>query len=180
VLLDEVEKAHPEVFNTLLQLMDDGRLTDGRGRTVDFSNVVLIMTSNLGSESIDPSLPDEVVAERVMAVVRTHFRPEFLNRIDDAVVFRRLTVEQLAEIVDIQVGLLGRRLADRRIDLEVSPGARTWLAEHGHDPVYGARPLKRLIRKEIEDRLAVEILEGRVGPGDTVKVGVSEGELVVG
>ena len=180
VLLDEVEKAHPEVFNTLLQLLDDGRLTDGHGRTVDFANVVLIMTSNLGSESIDPSLPDEVVAERVMAVVRTHFRPEFLNRIDDAVVFRRLTVEQLAEIVDILVGLLGRRLADRRIDLEVSPGARTWLAEHGHDPVYGARPLKRLIRKEIEDRLAVEILEGRVGPGDTVKVGVSEGELVVG
>ncbi|OFW66831.1 MAG: ATP-dependent chaperone ClpB [Actinobacteria bacterium RBG_16_68_21] len=180
VLLDEVEKAHPEVFNTLLQLLDDGRLTDGQGRTVDYSNVVLIMTSNLGSEAIDPSLPDEVVAERVMTVVRAHFRPEFLNRIDDSVVFRRLTVEQLAQIVDIQIGLLRKRLTDRRIELEVSPEARSWLAEHGHDPVYGARPLKRLIRKEIEDRLAVAILEGRVAGGDTVSVGVRDGELVVG
>ena len=180
VLLDEVEKAHPEVFNTLLQLMDDGRLTDGHGRTVDFSNVVLIMTSNLGSESIDPGLPDEVVTERVMAAVRSHFRPEFVNRLDDTVVFHRLTVEQLGRIVEIQVGLLRTRLADRRIDLEVSPGARDWLAEHGHDPVYGARPLKRLIRKEIEDRLAVEILEGRVGAGDVVRVGVEDGDLKVG
>jgi ATP-dependent Clp protease ATP-binding subunit ClpB len=179
VLLDEVEKAHPEVFNTLLQLLDDGRLTDGQGRTVDFSNVVLIMTSNLGSEQIDPGLPDDVVAERVMTVVRGHFRPEFLNRIDDAVVFRRLTVEQLAQIVDIQIDLLRKRLADRRISLEVSPEARAWLAEHGHDPVYGARPLKRLIRKEIEDRLATAILEGRIGASDTVRVAVGDDGLDV-
>ena len=177
VLLDEVEKAHPEVFNTLLQLLDDGRLTDGQGRTVDFSNVVLIMTSNLGSETIEPSLPDEVVTERVMEVVRRHFRPEFLNRIDDAVVFHRLTVAHLERIVDIQVGRLRRRLADRRIELEVSAEAKAWLASHGHDPVYGARPLQRLIRKEIEDRLAVEMLEGRITAGDTAHVTV-EGEAL--
>jgi ATP-dependent Clp protease ATP-binding subunit ClpB len=180
VLLDEVEKAHPEVFNTLLQLLDDGRLTDGQGRTVDFSNAVLVMTSNLGSEQIDPDLPDEEVRDRVMGVVRSHFRPEFLNRLDDVIVFHRLTMDQLGEIVEIQLAALRRRLTDRRIDLAVTPAARSWLAEHGYDPTYGARPLKRLIRKEIEDRLAVEILEGRVESGTTITVDVAGDGLKVG
>jgi ATP-dependent Clp protease ATP-binding subunit ClpB len=180
ILLDEVEKAHPEVFNTLLQLLDDGRLTDGQGRTVDFSNAVLVMTSNLGSELIDPDLPDEVVHDRVMGVVRSHFRPEFLNRLDDVIVFHRLTMDQLGQIVEIQLDALRGRLTDRRIELEVSPEARTWLAEHGYDPTYGARPLKRLIRKAIEDQLALEILEGRVESGDTVTVAVGAGGLEIG
>jgi ATP-dependent Clp protease ATP-binding subunit ClpB len=170
VLLDEIEKAHPEVFNTLLQLLDDGRLTDGHGRTVDFSNTVVVMTSNLGSELIDPGLSDETVTERVMEVVKSGFRPEFLNRIDETVVFKRLTIEQLGEIVDIQLAALRRRLADRRLDLAVSDDAREWLATEGHDPVYGARPLQRLIRTEIEDALALALLEGKFSDGDTVTV----------
>jgi ATP-dependent Clp protease ATP-binding subunit ClpB len=179
VLLDEVEKAHPDVFNTLLQLLDDGRLTDGQGRTVDFSNVVLIMTSNLGSELIEPGLDDDAIRERVMSVVRRHFRPEFLNRVDDAIVFRRLTTDDLTRIVGIQIDGLARRLADRRIDLTVTDEATRWLAEHGYDPDYGARPLRRLIRREIEDRLALELLEGRVTAGTTVKVDATDDGLVV-
>jgi ATP-dependent Clp protease ATP-binding subunit ClpB len=179
VLLDEIEKAHADVFNTLLQVLDDGRLTDGQGRTVDFSNAVIVMTSNLGSERIEPDLPDEVVSQRVMDVVRGHFRPEFLNRIDEVVVFRRLTTDELAEIVDIQVGRLAARLMDRRITLDVTGDARSWLAEHGYDPVYGARPLQRLIRKQIEDPLAIALLEGRFGDGDTVAVTVSGDELTL-
>jgi ATP-dependent Clp protease ATP-binding subunit ClpB len=179
VLLDEVEKAHPDVFNTLLQLLDDGRLTDGHGRTVDFSNVVLIMTSNLGSELIESGLDDEAIRDRVMGVVRRHFRPEFLNRIDDAIVFRRLTGDDLARIVEIQLERLRRRLAERRIELEVGEAATAWLAEHGYDPDFGARPLRRLIRREIEDRLALELLEGRVGAGSTVKVVLGDDGLVV-
>jgi ATP-dependent Clp protease ATP-binding subunit ClpB len=170
VLLDEVEKAHPDVFNALLQVLDDGRLTDGHGRTVDFSNAVLVMTSNLGSELIDPGLSDMVISERVMGVVRIHFRPEFLNRVDEIVVFARLTREQLAEIVTIQIERLRRRLAGRRVDLALTPAAIAWLADHGYDPTYGARPLQRLIRKEVEDPLAIAILEGRFGEGDTVTV----------
>jgi ATP-dependent Clp protease ATP-binding subunit ClpB len=177
ILLDEVEKAHPDVFNTLLQLMDDGRLTDGQGRTVDFTNAVLIMTSNLGSEFIDPDLPDATVAERVMNVVRGHFRPEFLNRVDDIVVFSRLSKDDLRQIVDIQFALLSRRLASRRIDLELSGEAARWLAEHGYDPSFGARPLKRLMQKEIADKLALQLLEGRFSDGDTVKVTV-EGDTL--
>ena len=180
VLFDEVEKAHPDVFNALLQVLDDGRLTDGHGRTVDFSNAVLVMTSNLGSELIDPGLPDEAISQRVMGVVRSHFRPEFLNRVDEIVVFQRLTVEQLAEIVGIQVERLRRRLAGRRVDLVLTDAAGSWLAEHGYDPTYGARPLQRLIRKEIEDPLAVALLEGRFGDGDTITVDVSEDRLVLG
>ena len=180
ILLDEVEKAHPEVFNTLLQLLDDGRLTDGQGRTVDFSNAVLVMTSNLGSELIDPDLGDDVVRERVMDVVRSHFRPEFLNRLDDVIVFHRLTMDQLSRIVDLQLDALRQRLTDRRIDIDVTPEARSWLAEHGYDPTYGARPLKRLVRKAIEDQLALEILEGRVEDGSTVNVDVKGDGLVVG
>ena len=177
ILLDEVETAHPDVFNTLLQLMDDGRLTDGQGRTVDFTNTVLIMTSNLGSEFINPELPDETVEERVMSVVRGHFRPEFLNRVDDIVVFTRLSKDDLRQIVDIQFATLGQRLAARRIKLRLSEEAATWLSEHGYDPNFGARPLKRLMQKEIADKLALQLLEGYFADGDTVQVGV-EGDTL--
>jgi ATP-dependent Clp protease ATP-binding subunit ClpB len=177
ILLDEIEKAHPDVFNTLLQLMDDGRLTDGQGRTVDFTNAVLIMTSNLGSEFIDPDLPDETVEDRVMTVVRNHFRPEFLNRVDDIVVFSRLTREDLRQIVDIQFDILSKRLASRRIELRLSDDAATWLAEHGYDASFGARPLKRLMQTEIADKLALELLAGRFSDGDTVDVVVDGDEL---
>ncbi len=177
ILLDEVEKAHPDVFNTLLQLMDDGRLTDGQGRTIDFTNTVLIMTSNLGSEFIDPDLPEESVAERVMKVVRGHFRPEFLNRVDDIVVFSRLSKADLRQIVDIQFAILGGRLAARRMELQLADDAAAWLAEHGYDPSFGARPLKRLMQKEIADKLALELLEGRFADGDTIRV-VVEGDQI--
>jgi ATP-dependent Clp protease ATP-binding subunit ClpB len=172
VLLDEVEKAHPEVFNVLLQLLDDGRLTDGQGRTVDFSNTVLIMTSNLGSERIQPDLSDEVVTERVMEVVRASFRPELLNRVDEILVFHRLRPSDMRHIVEIQLGHLRDRLAGRRIGLDVSDGALDWLATQGFDPAYGARPLKRLIQKELGDRLAMAVLEGRIGEDDIASVTV--------
>ncbi len=178
ILLDEVEKAHHDVFNVLLQVLDDGRLTDGQGRTVDFTNTVLIMTSNLGSEFIQPDLPDEVVEERVMNAVRAHFRPEFLNRVDDIIVFRRLTPEELRQIVEIQLGRLRRRLEERRIGLEVTTAAMDLLAEWGYDPVYGARPLKRVIQKKLEDPLAEMLLAGTFGEGDTVHVDAKDGELV--
>jgi len=179
VLLDEVEKAHPEVFNVLLQLLDDGRLTDGQGRTVDFSNVVLIMTSNLGSELIEPDLSKEVVEERVLGAVRDSFRPEFLNRIDDIVVFDRLSREDLREIVEIQFGWLKQRLDTRRIDLAVTSEALDLLAERGYDPVYGARPLKRVIQKDLADPIATAILEGRYGDGDTIKLTVKDEALAL-
>jgi ATP-dependent Clp protease ATP-binding subunit ClpB len=163
VLLDEVEKAHPDVFNVLLQVLDDGRLTDGQGRTVDFRNVVVIMTSNLGSTHIlDASMAPDALHERVMADVRGHFRPEFLNRIDEVVIFDRLAAEQLRSIADIQLDRLRARLAERDLALEVSDAALDWLAERGFDPVYGARPLKRVIRKELEDQLAKAMLTGEV------------------
>ena len=177
ILLDEVEKAHPDVFNTLLQLMDDGRLTDGQGRTVDFTNTVLIMTSNLGSEFIDPDLPDATVEERVLNVVRGHFRPEFLNRVDDIVVFSRLSKEDLREIVDIQFAILGKRLASRRMELKLSDEAASWLSEYGYDPSFGARPLKRLMQKEIADQLALQLLEGRFSDGGTINVVVDNDQL---
>jgi ATP-dependent Clp protease ATP-binding subunit ClpB len=177
ILLDEIEKAHPDVFNTLLQLLDDGRLTDGQGRTVDFTNSVLIMTSNLGSEFIDPDLPDDAVSDRVMKVVRGHFRPEFLNRIDDLVVFHRLTKEHLRKILELQFAELQRRLADRRISLELTEDAAAWLAEHGYDATYGARPLKRLLQKAVADPLALELLGGAYTDGDTVRIVVDGSEL---
>jgi ATP-dependent Clp protease ATP-binding subunit ClpB len=180
VLLDEVEKAHPEVFNVLLQLLDDGRLTDGHGRTVDFTNVVLIMTSNLGSQFIDPDLPSEVVEERVLGAVRDAFRPEFLNRIDDVIVFDKLSREDLRQIVDIQMASLRERLERRRIDLAVTDDALDLLAERGYDPVYGARPLKRVLQKDLADPIATALLEGRFREGDTVKVMAEDGELVLG
>jgi ATP-dependent Clp protease ATP-binding subunit ClpB len=171
ILLDEVEKAHPDVFNVLLQLLDDGRLTDGHGRTVDFRNAVVIMTSNLGSQHIlDVTLAPQDLRDRVMVDVRSHFKPEFLNRIDDIVIFDRLSKEQLTTIVEIQLDRLRQRLADRDITLELTDAARVWLADRGYDPVYGARPLKRLIRSEIENRLASAMLSGAVVDGATVTV----------
>jgi ATP-dependent Clp protease ATP-binding subunit ClpB len=177
VLLDEVEKAASEVFNVLLQLLDDGRLTDGHGRTVDFTNSVLIMTSNLGSEHIQPDLPAEVVETRVLEAVRNHFRPEFLNRIDDVIVFDRLTRDDLRKIVDIQLSDLRRRLEARRVDLVVSDAALDMLADRGYDPVYGARPLKRLLQTGVADPLAKGLLEGTFSDGDTIKADVDDGEL---
>ena len=173
VLLDEVEKAHPETFDILLQVLDDGRLTDGQGRTVDFRNVILVMTSNLGSQFlVDPLLDPATKREAVMGAVRSAFKPEFLNRLDEVVIFEALTREELATIVDLQVRALANRLTDRRISVEVSPEARAWLAAEGYDPAYGARPLKRLIQREIGDRLATAILSGTVRDGSTVTVGL--------
>ncbi|WP_288785726.1 ATP-dependent Clp protease ATP-binding subunit [uncultured Microbacterium sp.] len=173
VLLDEVEKAHPEVFDILLQVLDDGRLTDGQGRTVDFTNTILILTSNLGSPIlIDPTLTVEEKREQVMALVRTAFRPEFLNRLDDIVMFTALSEDDLAQIVELSVDALQRRLKDRRLTLSVTPDARAWLAERGYDPIFGARPLRRLIQSEIQDRLAMALLSGGVRDGDIVRVDV--------
>ncbi|MCT2084749.1 AAA family ATPase [Microbacterium enclense] len=181
VLLDEVEKAHPEVFDILLQVMDDGRLTDGQGRTVDFTNVILILTSNLGSPIlIDPTLSIETKREQVQALVRQAFKPEFVNRLDDIVIFQALTQDDLAQIVELAVDALHKRLRERRLTLAVTPDARSWLAERGYDPVYGARPLRRLIQSEMQDRLAMAILAGGVHDGDVVKVDVaSDGESLV-
>jgi ATP-dependent Clp protease ATP-binding subunit ClpB len=177
VLLDEVEKAHPDVFDTLLQVLDDGRLTDGQGRTVDFRNAILVLTSNLGSSVIsDFTLSEEERREEVMATVRAHFKPEFLNRLDDIVVFHALTPQDLAAIVDIQLGRLRNRLADRRLTLEVTDDAVHWLGERGYDPIYGARPLRRLVQSAIGDSLAKELLAGEIVDGDTVVVEVSDGK----
>ena len=171
VLLDEVEKAHPEVFDILLQVLDDGRLTDGQGRTVDFRNTILILTSNLGSQYIaDPALNDEAKRVAVMKVVQATFKPEFLNRLDDVILFDSLNTEELSRIVDLQVARLGKRLADRRLSLQVTPGAREWLAMTGFDPVYGARPLRRLIQSAIGDQLARALLSGQIIDGDRVEV----------
>jgi ATP-dependent Clp protease ATP-binding subunit ClpB len=170
ILLDEVEKAHPDVFDILLAVLDDGRLTDGQGRTVDFRNALLILTSNLGSASFMADLPDEMKRDAVMAAVRDHFKPEFLNRLDDIVVFDSLTTEDLTRIVDIQVDALSKRLASRRLTLEVTGAAREWLALNGFDPLYGARPLRRLVQTSIGDTLAKALLSGEVRDGQTVKV----------
>jgi ATP-dependent Clp protease ATP-binding subunit ClpB len=175
VLLDEVEKAHPEVFDVLLQVLDDGRLTDGQGRTVDFRNAILILTSNLGSAYLaDQALDETAKREAVLGVVRTSFKPEFLNRLDEIVVFDPLGAEELAQIVDLQVDRLAERLAERRMVLDVSDAAREWLALTGFDPVYGARPLKRLVQAAIGDSLAKSILAGEVRDGDTVVVDLAE------
>ena len=175
ILLDEVEKAHPEVFDLLLQVLDDGRLTDGQGRTVDFRNTILILTSNLGSSYlIEEGVPWEQKVDSVREEVRRAFKPEFVNRLDDIVVFSTLTAEDLGQIVEITVDRLQSRLSDRRLDLAVTPEARLWLADNGYDPVYGARPLRRLMQKEIDDRLAKALLAGDIHDGDTVKVDIAD------
>jgi ATP-dependent Clp protease ATP-binding subunit ClpB len=180
VLLDEVEKAHPDVFDVLLQVLDDGRLTDGQGRTVDFRNTILLLTSNIGSAFInDPALDDAAKREAALGAARAHFKPEFLNRLDDIVVFHSLGTEQLGVIVDIQVARLASRLADRRLTLDVTAAAREWLALSGFDPVYGARPLRRLIQSAIGDQLAKALLSGEIRDGDTVVVDVDGDALSV-
>ena len=183
VLLDEVEKAHPEIFNILLQVLDDGRLTDGQGRTVDFRNVILILTSNIGSQFItDPTMDEDSRREQVLAQVRLVFKPEFLNRLDDIVVFDQLSRDDLARIVTINLARLNQRLADRRITVEVTDKAQEWLADRGFDPVYGARPLRRLIQTSLEDQLAKAVLAGQVADGQTVTFDVNDwgDELVLG
>lgn len=171
ILLDEVEKAHPETFDILLQVLDDGRLTDGQGRTVDFRNVILVMTSNLGSQFlVDPTLEPTARKDAVMGMVRAAFKPEFLNRLDEIVIFDPLSTGDLTHIVDLQVQQLAARLRDRRITLQVTPAAREWLALTGYDPAYGARPLRRLVQREIGDRLARALLSGEVRDGATAIV----------
>ncbi len=182
ILFDEVEKAHPDVFNVLLQVLDDGVLTDGQGRTVDFKQTLIILTSNLGSQALSalPEGEDSSAAKaEVMEAVRAHFRPEFLNRLDEIIIFDRLTREDMAGIVDIQLGLLAKRLAKRNITLEVDDAARAWLADKGYDPVFGARPLKRVIQHELQDELAELILAGEIMDGDTVMIGAGEGRLLI-
>jgi ATP-dependent Clp protease ATP-binding subunit ClpB len=171
VLLDEVEKAHPEVFDVLLQVLDDGRLTDGQGRTVDFRNTILILTSNLGSTFIaDPALDERARRDAVMAAVRAAFKPEFLNRLDDVIVFDSLSTDELTRIVDLQIDRLAKRLGGRRLVLSVTPAAKEWLALTGFDPVYGARPLRRLVQSAIGDKLARALLSGTITDGDEVLV----------
>ena len=182
VLFDEIEKAHPDVFNVLLQVLDDGRLTDGQGRTVDFKNTLIVMTSNIGSEYLaNQKEGEDTDAARpyVMAELRAKFRPEFLNRVDDIILFHRLRRDQMVSIVDIQIGRLQRLLADRKLKLELDDAARTWLANRGYDPTYGARPLKRVIQKSVQDPLAEQILAGRIRDGDTVRITVRGGNLAI-
>ncbi|MEN3306640.1 MAG: ATP-dependent Clp protease ATP-binding subunit ClpB, partial [Micromonosporaceae bacterium] len=177
VLLGEVETAHPDVFDVLLAVLDDGRLTDGQGRTVDFRNTILVLTSNIGSHALaDPMLSEDQKREAVLATVRSHFKPEFLNRLDDIVVFQSLTNLELKSIVDIQLNRLAKRLAERRLSLEVTEPAKEWLASYGYDPIYGARPLRRLVQSAIGDRLAKALLAGQVRDGTRVFVDINEGK----
>jgi ATP-dependent Clp protease ATP-binding subunit ClpB len=182
ILFDEVEKAHPDVFNVLLQVLDDGRLTDGQGRTVDFRNTLIVLTSNLGGEIL-ASLPDgketASVRDEVIELVRAAFRPEFLNRLDEILLFRRLSRQDMARIVDIQLARLQKLLSDRKIALKLDEGDRRWLADQGYDPVYGARPLKRVIQRELQNPLTGLILEGRIVDGETVKVTTGECGLAI-
>ena len=183
VLFDEVEKAHPDVFNVLLQVLDDGRLTDGQGRTVDFRNTLLIMTSNLGSEFLAAQADGDEVEEvrgEVMDVVRRHFRPEFLNRVDEIILFKRLGRAEMANIVGIQLQRVEKMLADRRISITLDPAARHWLAERGYDPVYGARPLKRVIQKDLVDPIARKLLAGDLMDGSVIDVTAGADGLEIG
>jgi len=182
VLFDEVEKAHGDVFNVLLQVLDDGRLTDGQGRTVDFTNTLIVLTSNLGSQYIAALRDDQSVEEaepQVMEIVRGHFRPEFLNRLDEIVLFHRLGQSHMAPIVDIQVERVQKLLKDRKVVLHLTDAARNWLGRVGYDPVYGARPLRRAVQKYLQDPLAELILKGEVPDGSTVNVDEGEGGLVL-
>jgi len=183
ILFDEVEKAHPEVFNVLLQVLDDGILTDGQGRTVDFKQTIIVLTSNLGSQALSqlPEGSDPSAAKRdVMEAVRAHFRPEFLNRLDDMIVFDRLSRDDMGGIVSIQLARLEKRLAARKIRLELDEAARKWLADEGYDPVFGARPLKRVIQRALQDPLAEMILAGDVMDGATIPVSAGADGLIVG
>ena len=185
ILLDEVEKAHSDVFNVLLQVLDDGRLTDGHGRTVDFRNTVIVMTSNLGSQFIQEMSSDSEehytqMKASVMGVVQAHFRPEFINRLDEIVVFRSLDKSQIRKIARIQTEYLAKRLAERQLKLQITDQAIDLLGDVGFDPVYGARPLKRAVQQQLENPLARQILEGRFQPGDTVRVDARGGQLVFG
>ena len=183
ILFDEIEKAHPDVFNVLLQVLDDGRLTDGQGRTVDFKNTLIILTSNLGSEYLAGLKEGEdsgVVRDQVMAVVRQAFRPEFLNRLDEVILFHRLSRKHMTGIVEIQLRRLQALLADRKLELKLDGKAEEWLAESGYDPVYGARPLKRVIQRELQNPLATMILEGRFKPGEIITVSADKSGLTIG
>jgi ATP-dependent Clp protease ATP-binding subunit ClpB len=183
VLLDEVEKAHPDVFNVLLQVLDDGRLTDGQGRTVDFKNTLIILTSNLGSEylaGLKDSEDSGKVRDQVMMVVRQAFRPEFLNRLDEIILFHRLSRQNMTGIVEIQLQRLQELLADRKLEIELDAKAKEWLADAGYDPVYGARPLRRVIQRELQNPLATLILEGRFKPGEIIKVSAGKDGLTIG
>jgi ATP-dependent Clp protease ATP-binding subunit ClpB len=183
VLFDEVEKAHPDVFNVLLQVLDDGRITDAQGRTVDFKNTIVIMTSNIGSrfllEGVVGDTIPESVRESVMAELRSSFRPEFLNRIDETILFKPLTLEEIGSIVDLLLADLNKRLADRRVTVVLDKKAREWAAEKGYDPVFGARPLKRYLQRQIETRLARGLISGEVAEGSTVTFSVKNGEWVI-
>jgi ATP-dependent Clp protease ATP-binding subunit ClpB len=181
-LFDEIEKAHSDVFNVLLQVLDDGRLTDGQGRTVDFRNTIIIMTSNMGAEYLVNLKEDEdvdKVREEVMAVVKASFRPEFLNRLDEIILFHRLKRDMMTAIVDIQLRRLQKLLDERKIALEPDENARQWLANKGYDPAYGARPLKRVIQKNVQDPLAELLLAGRIRDGETVHISTAEGHITL-
>jgi ATP-dependent Clp protease ATP-binding subunit ClpB len=179
ILFDEVEKAHSDVFNVLLQVLDDGRLTDGQGRTVDFKNTVIILTSNLGTELLSTGDETREARAAVMQAVRSHFRPEFLNRLDEIILFHRLSRENMDKIVEIQIGRLEKLVADRKIDITLDAKARAWLADAGYDPVYGARPLKRVIQRRLQDPLAQLLLEGKIVDGSKVKVSVGKSGLAI-
>jgi ATP-dependent Clp protease ATP-binding subunit ClpB len=177
--LDEIEKAHPDVFNVLLQILDDGRLTDGHGRTVDFKNTVIIMTSNIGSQLIFELQEKETqMKQKVMDVVRSHFKPEFLNRLDEIIIFHSLRLPEIIKIVDIQFNILKKRLTERKIEITLTESARKLIARAGYDPSYGARPLKRTIQHRILDPLAMKILDKEFKEGDSIEVDADDGELV--
>jgi ATP-dependent Clp protease ATP-binding subunit ClpB len=180
LLFDEIEKAHPDVFNILLQILDDGRLTDGHGRTVDFKNTIIIMTSNIGGQWIqDPSLSEEEKKTRTTEALKSAFRPEFLNRIDDMITFRSLNMNDIDRIIDIQIGLIEKRLRERKLSLELTEGAKKYMATAGYSPIYGARPLKRALQKILLDNLAMKILEGEFHEGDHIRVDSTDsGEMV--
>jgi ATP-dependent Clp protease ATP-binding subunit ClpB len=177
ILFDEIEKAHQEIFNVFLQILDDGRLTDGQGRVVDFKNVIIIMTSNLGSELILGAEKDEDIRSALKELLKQSFRPEFLNRIDETVIFNRLGKKEIAKIVDIQLARLAERLSERKITLTLTAGAKAWLAERGYDPLFGARPLKRVIQNELENPLAKAIIAGKIKEGDNISADKGEGGL---
>jgi ATP-dependent Clp protease ATP-binding subunit ClpB len=183
VLFDEVEKAHPDVFNVLLQVLDDGRLTDGQGRTVDFTNTIIILTSNLGSAflaNLEDGQDVGSVEPQVMEIVRAHFRPEFLNRLDEIILFHRLGQEHMAPIVEIQIARVAALLKDRKITLDLTDAAKRWLGRVGYDPVYGARPLKRAVQRYVQDPLAEKLLAGEVPDGSAVQIDEGDGELRIG